>query len=75
MQEGYIAVDGQRLEFPRLHGAWDEKLVAEAADGTQQLLWRKSPSPKNPSRCACSICCARKPLVTRNRHEQRESAC
>ena len=70
MQEGYIAVDGQRLEFPRLHGAWDEKLVAEAADGTQQLLWRKSPSPQNPSRCAC---CARnllRPQATRNKKQK-----
>ena len=47
--------DGRRLDFPRLHGAWDDKLVAEASDGAQQLLWQKSAAPANPSRYGAHV--------------------
>lgn len=47
-----MAVDGERLDFPRLHGAWNDKLVAEAAAGVDQLLWQKQPAPSDPSWCA-----------------------
>ena len=35
-QEGYIAVDEQRVRFPHLHGAWGKKVLAEAYDRSMQ---------------------------------------
>ena len=49
--------DGRRQDFPRLHGAWDDKLVAEVSDGSQHLLWQKAAAPANPSRCGAHVSC------------------
>lgn len=52
--------DGRRVDFPRLHGAWDDKLVAEAADGAQRVLWQKAAAPANPSRYGAHVLCRTK---------------
>lgn len=48
---------GRRQDFPRMHGAWDDKLVAEASDGAQHLLWQKAAAPANPSRYGGHVSC------------------
>ena len=76
-QEGFIVADGRRLDSPRLHGAWDEKLVAEASDGAQQVLWQKAAAPANPSRYAAHLPCRTKtlcPTCARMRAAGRPSA-
>ena len=76
-QEGFIVADGRRLDSPRLHGAWDDKLVAEASDGAQQVLWQKAAAPANPSRYAARVPCRTKmlcPTCARMRAVGRPSA-
>lgn len=40
----------KKQTFPKLHGAWNERFVAEFQDGSEQLLWQKSPPHEHPSR-------------------------
>lgn len=47
---GYLERDGQRLERPMIHGHWDDALHAELEDGSTVELWRKAPSPPDPTR-------------------------
>lgn len=48
--KGFLEENGTRLEAPRLVGKWDNAMYAELEDGSQQLLWKASPLPSNPTR-------------------------
>lgn len=49
--KGHLERDGVKLDAPRVQGKWDDAMYAELADGSQQLLWKISPMPANPTRC------------------------
>lgn len=53
--KGFLEENGTRLEAPRLVGKWDNAMYAELEDGSQQLLWKASPLPSNPTRCCQSV--------------------
>ncbi len=42
--------EGKALKFPQLHGIWDGAFMATFQDGSEQLLWKKNPPHKHPSR-------------------------
>lgn len=47
---GVIERGNQRLDFPILHGHWDDSMWAELEDGRSLELWRKAPLPPDPTR-------------------------
>ena len=48
--KGWLERNGSKLDAPRIQGKWDDAMYAEMADGSQQLLWKISPMPANPTR-------------------------
>lgn len=47
---GVIERGNHRLDYPILHGHWDDRMWAELEDGRSLELWRKAPPPPDPTR-------------------------
>ncbi len=48
--KGHLEQDGKKLDTPVFHGKWDQELYASLADGSERLLWKVNPPPKEENR-------------------------
>jgi hypothetical protein len=48
--EGFIEVQGRRLEYPKIQGHWDSSIKAIWDMRREETLWTVNPPPENPTR-------------------------
>ncbi|CAL8463373.1 g2907 [Coccomyxa elongata] len=53
--KGHLEQDGKKLDRPVFHGKWDQELYADLADGSERLLWKVNPTPKEENRWGLSV--------------------